>query len=94
MTDVPIDAKKPVDTLFSEKQPCCLEFCPSQPHHFVIGTYNLVDAESQAREAAGAQTRNDQDAPAARPNRDGSLVLCKIEGDHDPEKMYARVWSQ
>jgi len=56
-------------TLFLDKPPCCLEFCPSNPKYFVVGTYNLNDGE-EAAELPDDSKREQK--------RDGSLLLYTL----------------
>jgi hypothetical protein len=46
--------------------PSCIEFCPSAPDYFVVGTYNLVRNAEQEESSGKPQSRN------------GSLVLYKL----------------
>lgn len=70
-----------VETLFLDKPPCCLEFYSHDPQYFVVGTYNLLDTQSNAE--VGKDTSEDLGNSPASQSRDGSLILCKI----DEEKM-------
>jgi len=57
-------------TLFLEKPPCCLEFCPNSPNHFIVGTYNLVRSEDSVE--PDTEARDEQ-------QRDGSLLLYQLQ---------------
>lgn len=54
-----------------EGQPCCVEFLPSVQDHLIIGTYNLVEQESNGI--------SDGEAPKERPQiRFGSIILARL----------------
>ena len=57
-------------TLFLDKPPCCLEFCPKTPDHFIVGTYNLVDDADSAKLSSGVKDEQ---------QRDGSLLLYRLK---------------
>jgi diphthine methyl ester acylhydrolase len=62
--------------------PSCVEFCPSNPTYFVVGTYNL---EKKAEVAAEHASSSDDDIEGAgsevnrTQSRNGSLILFNIE---------------
>lgn len=73
-----------IQTLFVGKPPCCLEFAPLAPDHFIVGTYNLVQDAARDGLASGedAETGDEESAAARRKaERNGSLLLCRIVHD-------------
>ncbi|KAH6653733.1 hypothetical protein BKA67DRAFT_658076 [Truncatella angustata] len=53
--------------------PSCIEFCPSHPDYFVVGTYDLQKDK--------AETEQSQDALGQHPQtRNGSLVVFQLTG--------------
>lgn len=83
MTEFPPTKSK--QTVFLEKPPCCIEFCPANSNYFIVGTYNLrIDADN-------ADNADTTDVAAVRPSeldaglgeqqRDGSLVVYLYEND-------------
>ncbi|KAH6606256.1 wd40 repeat-like-containing domain-containing [Trichoderma cornu-damae] len=60
--------------------PSCAEFCPAHPEYLVVGTYNLQ--KDDTAEAAWEAREEDDPPVAPKPqNRNGSLVVLKVEGD-------------
>ncbi|KAL7951193.1 hypothetical protein V8C42DRAFT_303361 [Trichoderma barbatum] len=67
-------------SLVLDLPPSCAEFCPAHPEYLVVGTYNL---QKDNTEPAPAQ-EDDEDGDSAAPkpqNRNGSLVVLKVQGD-------------
>lgn len=63
--------------------PSCIAFCPTQPEHFVVGTYYLHPKQEKQNTADGDE---DGSAPAdggdeTRQRRSGSLILYQLIGD-------------
>ncbi|KAK2759811.1 hypothetical protein FQN54_002545 [Arachnomyces sp. PD_36] len=54
---------KSLTTIFLDQPPSCLEFCPTAPDYFVVGTYLLTEVES----TSGHQTKT------------GTLKLFKLD---------------
>jgi diphthamide biosynthesis protein 7 len=52
-------------TVFLDQPPSCLQFCPRDPDHFVIGTYLLTE------------TKNDQSGEITQ-KKTGSLQLWHL----------------
>lgn len=69
-----------LQSLVLDLPPSCAEFCPAHPEYLVVGTYNLQKDDT---EPAPAQEGNENgDAAAPNPqNRNGSLIVLKVEGD-------------
>lgn len=76
--------------------PSCIEFCPSAPSYFLIGTYNLEGYEgpaaasqsAEAKEAEEQDERDDDDLEATATggkkgpqNRDGSILTFQLVDD-------------
>jgi len=72
-----------IHTLFLEKPPCCIEFSPLARDYFIVGTYNLVDDVKQAIDdaEAGSGAKDEAETTRQAQQRDGSLILCRIDGD-------------
>lgn len=49
--------------------PSCLQFCPSNPAYFVVGTYNLHQQDGRNASAGSPQ------------DRDGSLMVLRIDSE-------------
>jgi diphthamide biosynthesis protein 7 len=56
--------------------PSCIEFFPLKPEFAVIGTYNLEKKEDSA------ESSPKQESGKSPQQRNGSLVLVRIEGDN------------
>lgn len=66
-------------SLILDLPPSCAEFCPAHPDYLVVGTYNLQKDDTEA-----ASETQEEDVLSAVPkpqNRNGSLVVLKVEGD-------------
>ncbi|KAL7790359.1 hypothetical protein V8C37DRAFT_185562 [Trichoderma ceciliae] len=61
--------------------PSCAEFCPAHPEYLVVGTYNL-QKEDNAEAASEAQGDDAPPVTAKPQNRNGSLVVLRVEGDN------------
>ncbi|KAK6854743.1 WD-40 repeat-containing protein [Apiospora arundinis] len=65
--------------------PSCIEFCPTHPQYFVVGTYNLQKDDGAPTEDINADSDDDDDTiqVAARQsqNRNGSLVVFQLDDD-------------
>lgn len=57
-----------MQTLLLDLPPSCIEFCPSYPDYFVVGTYDLQKDSAEASHQQ-SQTRN------------GSLLVFRLNGD-------------
>jgi diphthine methyl ester acylhydrolase len=64
-------------TLTLDLPPSCIEFCPSYPGYFVVGTYDLRKDDAQV---------SNEEEPASQhlQIRNGSLVTFRLTG----EKVY------
>ncbi|KAF6793828.1 Diphthine methyltransferase [Colletotrichum musicola] len=58
--------------------PSCIEFCPSHPAYFVVGTYNLIKDDKQTTEMTETE-RTDSPASQKPQNRNGSLMVFRYE---------------
>lgn len=65
----------PKQCVILDLPPSCIEFCPSHPAYFVVGTYNLIKDDDPTTEAG----RTDPTAPQKPQNRDGSLMVFRLE---------------
>ncbi|KAI5299507.1 4-hydroxy-2-oxoglutarate aldolase, mitochondrial, partial [Ascosphaera pollenicola] len=54
-------------TVFLDQPPSCLEFCPTAPDYFVIGTYLL------------SEHRSEEDASVIQQSKTGSVQLWKLD---------------
>lgn len=68
------------ESLVLDLPPCCVQFCPSHPQYFVIGTYNLEKDENAGDQ--GSETSGDNSVSETRThqNRNGSLVVYHTDG--------------
>ena len=64
--------------------PSCVEFCPSSPNHFVVGTYNL-ERNADAAEHSTPADDDDVDVQVSgvkkAQSRNGSLILFEIKNN-------------
>lgn len=61
--------------------PSCIEFCPSCPSYFVVGTYYLEKTEHDVKEAV-AQDDDEEQAhakPGQPQNRNGSIIVFQMK---------------
>lgn len=63
-----------IETLFLDREPCCLEFHPVHTDHFVVGTYHLINDEGSSS--------NGGDSLQGVQSRDGSIILYRVQDDH------------
>ncbi|KAI0121640.1 hypothetical protein BJ170DRAFT_675889 [Xylariales sp. AK1849] len=62
--------------------PSCIEFCTSHPDFFVVGTYNLQRDEEAVQEGNAEQDKEDDEAASRQSqNRNGSLLVFRLQGD-------------
>lgn len=61
-------------SLVLDLPPSCVQFCPSDPEYFLVGTYNLQKED-------GAPADSDVGGVKKPQNRNGSLVLFKTDGE-------------
>ncbi|EHK23257.1 uncharacterized protein TRIVIDRAFT_36914 [Trichoderma virens Gv29-8] len=67
-------------SLVLDLPPSCAEFCPAHPEYLVVGTYNLQKDDTEPKPAQ--EEAENGDSAASKPqNRNGSLVVLKVEGD-------------
>ncbi|UKZ76086.1 hypothetical protein TrVFT333_003782 [Trichoderma virens FT-333] len=67
-------------SLVLDLPPSCAEFCPAHPEYLVVGTYNLQKDDTEPKPAQEEAENGDSAAPKPQ-NRNGSLVVLKVEGD-------------
>ncbi|KAJ0384834.1 hypothetical protein COL922a_007565 [Colletotrichum nupharicola] len=62
-------------TLTLDLPPSCIEWCPSHPTYFVVGTYNLI------KDGPGYTESEDNEALTGKKlqNRSGSLVTFRLD---------------
>ncbi|KAF4822225.1 Diphthine methyltransferase [Colletotrichum tropicale] len=62
-------------TLTLDLPPSCIEWCPSHPTHFVVGTYNLI------KDGPGYTESEDNEALTGKKlqNRSGSLIIFRLD---------------
>nr|POE74348.1 diphthine methyltransferase [Quercus suber] len=65
-----------IKTLTLDLPPSCLQFCPSEPEYFVIGTYYLH--QNDGAEDEGNPTPSISTTPQ---RRSGSLIVYRLDGD-------------
>ncbi|KAI1478566.1 hypothetical protein F4774DRAFT_385356 [Daldinia eschscholtzii] len=67
----------PLKSLTLDLPPSCVEFCPSHPDYFVVGTYNL---QKEDKTEADITTETDDEIQQVKKTqtRNGSLVLFKL----------------
>lgn len=58
---------KSIQTVFLDQPTSCLEFCPTAPDHFVIGTYLLSEEKSA------------EDDSVIKQSKTGSVQLWKLD---------------
>ncbi|KAI1462990.1 uncharacterized protein F4812DRAFT_448492 [Daldinia caldariorum] len=71
----------PLKSLTLDLPPSCIEFCPSHPDYFVVGTYNLQKEDKDETGAEADITTEADDEPQQikkAQTRNGSLVLFKL----------------
>lgn len=79
-------------TEYLDQPPSCLEFCPKEPNHFVIGTYLLQEIKEspENREAEDQDDTLDESASVSiRQTKTGSLQLWQV--DVGIPKLYVTV---
>lgn len=60
--------------------PSCIEFCPSHPSYFIVGTYNLEKEEAPSAEHDGPEdVVEGSEATKKSQSRNGSLVVFQLE---------------
>ena len=62
--------------------PSCIQFCPAHPKYFVVGTYNLQKDEPAEIVSVDNEDPIETTAVKTPQNRNGSLVVFKVEGDN------------
>ena len=75
----------PVTKLVLDLPPSCIAFCPSQPDHYVVGTYLLhtKQEDQDAGEAAELDSEEGRNAHEEElQKRSGSLILYWVDGDN------------
>lgn len=61
MADLNVFSPVSDHTIFLDEPPCCLEFVPLHPDHFVVGTYQLEKDSTEVEQLEKqAQTRHGQ----------------------------------
>lgn len=59
--------------------PSCIEFCPSHPSFFIVGTYNLEKEEVPSAEYDGVEDIVEGTGPTKKSqSRNGSLVVFQL----------------
>jgi diphthamide biosynthesis protein 7 len=69
-----------------ELPPSCIEFWPTNPNYFVVGTYHLERGTGQtddgrpetAESEANVNDTTEGDSEAKQQNRDGSIILFNL----------------
>ncbi len=69
-----------LQSLVLDLPPSCAEFCPAHPEYLVVGTYNLQKGDTEPAPAQEEDENDDSAAPKPQ-NRNGSLIVLKVEGD-------------
>ncbi|KAK1971809.1 WD40 repeat-like protein [Colletotrichum sublineola] len=64
-------------SLVLDLPPSCIEFCPTHPKYFVVGTYNLMKDEEPPNESEDAGSS----VAKKTQNRNGSLVVFRLENN-------------
>ncbi|KAG6041836.1 hypothetical protein E4U41_001307 [Claviceps citrina] len=60
--------------------PSCIQFCPTDPRYFVVGTYNLAENGAQTKSTAVEELSQKEDLTTDVPqSRNGSLLLFLID---------------
>ncbi|KAI1804624.1 hypothetical protein F4811DRAFT_519206 [Daldinia bambusicola] len=69
----------PLKSLTLDLPPSCIEFCPSHPDYFVVGTYNLQKEDKDKADADMTTEADDEPQQIKKTQtRNGSLVLFKL----------------
>ncbi|KAI1371019.1 hypothetical protein F4677DRAFT_436932 [Hypoxylon crocopeplum] len=80
----------PLRSLTLDLPPSCIEFCPSHPDYFVVGTYNLhKEDEPDADIPIGD---DEQQTRKHSQTRNGSLVLFKLSGSSEIEHVQTLLY--
>ena len=69
-----------------ELPPSCIEFWPTNPNYFVVGTYHLERITGQTEDGRLQTAESDTnvndttegDSEATQQNRDGSIILFRL----------------
>jgi diphthamide biosynthesis protein 7 len=67
-----------LDSFKLDLPPSCIDFFPLNPQYAVIGTYNLEKQDDQ--ESAGSAPHDGNRIKGQQ--RNGSLILVRVVGDH------------
>ncbi|KAL2815500.1 hypothetical protein BJX63DRAFT_160346 [Aspergillus granulosus] len=78
-------------TIFLDQPPSCLQFCPSSPNNFVIGTY-LLSSETKQRPETEDNDASSDDEPSEtiHQTKTGSLQLWNLEPETDALTQLSR----
>lgn len=83
MSDLGGDEISSTQSMVLDLPPSCIEFCPSHPAFFVVGTYNLEHSEqADQHEDEGVDDAEGERAQArsAQPqNRNGSIIVFRVD---------------
>lgn len=63
---------KSLQTLILDLPPSCIEFCPSYPDYFVVGTYDLQKHSTAEIEKSSQPSQK----------RNGSLIVFHLDGEN------------
>ncbi|KAI1207445.1 uncharacterized protein F4807DRAFT_434637 [Annulohypoxylon truncatum] len=72
----------PLRSLTLDLPPSCIEFCPSHPEYFVVGTYNLQRGSEDPGTVAEGDEEQEQATKSVQ-TRDGSLILFRLAETDD-----------
>ncbi|KAL1853648.1 hypothetical protein Daus18300_011683 [Diaporthe australafricana] len=60
--------------------PSCIEFCPSHPSYFLVGTYNLEKNEAEQKNAASDEDEDEDEAQAKQiQSKSGSIIVFELK---------------
>lgn len=79
MSDLGGEVISSTQSMVLDLPPSCIEFCPSHPSFFVVGTYYLERTEEGAKpKDVGEQDLSE--AKAAQPqSRNGSIIVFRLQ---------------
>lgn len=69
-------------TVFLDQPPSCLEFCPADPDHFVVGTYLLSETKTKKQDdgnVAEEEENESEEEVVVDQKKTGSLQLWRLD---------------
>lgn len=84
MSDLGGEVISSTQSMVLDLPPSCIEFCPSHPSFFVVGTYYLEKTDEGAQpndgDGDGDEGRELSETKATQPqSRNGSIIVFRLE---------------